>query len=129
MWAARELKVAVSLRSGIRLRHALRGPLSSILAGRLLHVTTAASGTGPTKLRGAANQSGFGGSTDYFGGVHAAHISDCSCEGFQTPAMTTPAPCADSRRRQSANGRNRERWAWTVRRVLPGFDVGTDADE
>src|SRR5262245_6860127 len=51
---------------------------SASLASRLLHVTTAASFTGPTKLRGAANQSGFGGSTDYFGGVNAAHISDCS---------------------------------------------------
>src|SRR5262245_43880438 len=74
MWAARELKVAVSLRSGIRPRQAPRRPISSILAGRLLHVTTAASGTGPTKLRGAANPSGFGGSTDYFGGVNAAQI-------------------------------------------------------
>src|SRR5262244_35903 len=57
----------------------------------------------------------------------AIHVS--SCEGLRTPAMTTPAPRADSRRRQSANGRNRERWASTVRRVLRGFDVGTDADE
>ena len=43
--------------------------------------------------------------------------------------MTTPAPRADSRRRQSANGRNRERWASTARRALGGFDVGTYADD
>src|SRR5215831_15866639 len=59
----------------------------------------------------------------------AAYAQVRTCEGLRTPAMTTPAPRADSRRRQSANGRNRERWASTVRRVLRGFDVGTDADE
>src|SRR5262244_2272347 len=86
-----------------------RGYPSSLLAG--LRVGCAALATNSTTEK-ATNR------------LYVTH-----CEGLRTPAMTTPAPRADSRRRQSANGRNRERWASTVRRVLRGFDVGTDADE
>ena len=43
--------------------------------------------------------------------------------------MTTLSTRADGRRSKSANGRNRERWATTVRRAQRGFDRDADADE
>ena len=43
--------------------------------------------------------------------------------------MLTLSTRAEGRRTKSAKGRNRERWATTVRRALRGFDWDADAYE